>query len=65
MKCQTCGGDQFARLLAVVPRIVRIALAKTLRLNYSVGDGSGLELPMTICLDCGTVQGDWPMEERP
>jgi len=21
----------------------------------------GIELPMNICLDCGTVQGDWPL----
>jgi hypothetical protein len=61
--CQTCGGKRIMPMLSRVPSQQRLKIGKLLKINYSLGDGSGIELPMHICLDCGTVQGDWPLAE--
>jgi hypothetical protein len=57
--CQTCGGKRIMPMQARVPSQQRVKIGKVLK----IGPGYGIELPMNICLDCGTVQGDWPLGE--
>ena len=57
-----CGSQRFAAILARVPDDLRIPIGKALHISYGLGPGSGLALPMTLCLNCGTIQGHWPIE---
>lgn len=60
--CQTCGGDRLMPMLSRVPGDQRLKIGKRLGITYSLGPGSGIELPMNICPDCGMIQSDRPLE---
>jgi hypothetical protein len=60
--CQTCGGNRLMPMMSRVPADQRAKISKVLKISYSLSPGSAVELPMHLCLDCGTVQGDWPLE---
>lgn len=40
----------------------RIKVGVLVGIDYGLGPGSGLELPMKLCLCCGQVQGNWPAD---
>jgi hypothetical protein len=62
-RCQTCGRKQLILIQALVPSNQRMNLGHVLNIDYCLGPGSGVELPMHLCLTCGTIQGDWPLIE--
>jgi hypothetical protein len=58
--CQHCRGHRLMPMTARVPDDHYLRIEKTLKIDSS----DGIELPMILCLDCGTIQGDWPLDDK-
>lgn len=59
--CQSCGSTRLMPTRLRVNSQYRIPLSIVLSIDYGLGPGSGIELPADLCVDCGTVQGNWPL----
>jgi len=55
MTCQQCGHDLIPVNLWVADEY-RVAVARLIGTDYSVGPGSGIPLPGLLCGRCGQVQ---------
>jgi len=63
--CQTCGGTRLMPVRLRVNSQYRVPLGIVLKIDYGLGPGSGIELPANLCVDCGAIQGDWPLPPIP
>ena len=59
--CQHCDNERLMPIRLRVNSQYRIPLGIVLRIDYGLGPGSGIELPADLCVDCGTIQGQWPL----
>lgn len=56
--CQRCGANVIP-IQAVVPAAVRMDVGRSVGISYSLGAGSGVPIDMTLCVECGQIQGKW------
>ncbi len=62
--CQRCGGLRLARVLAHCSDMCSIDLAGHHRHGYvprDLGIGGGDDVHFLYCLDCGQIQGGFPL----
>ena len=66
MKCDKCESDRILGVGAKCNDIWAVAFSGVSQVDYAprdVGLGGGDYLDFQICLDCGKVQGDFPIED--
>ena len=64
LNCQRCGGLRLARILAHCSDMCSIDLAGKHTHGYvprDLGIGGGDDVHMLYCLDCGQIQGKFPV----
>ena len=71
MKCQSCGSD---RLMHIIGKTSDMCDVASLRANrcydgyvpeaFSGDYGGGDYIDLTICVECGQVQGEWPKSDE-
>jgi hypothetical protein len=65
MACQKCGSDRVAKVSGKTSDMCSVNFAGKSQDDYVPGDmgiGSGDYLRITYCLDCGQLQGKFPLE---
>ena len=64
MSCQNCHGDRIARISAKCNDMFSMSLGDVSHLGYVPYDmniGGGDYIEFRLCLDCGQIQGTWPL----
>jgi hypothetical protein len=64
MKCQTCKSNRIANIYAKAKDLHTVSLGDTEVDGYlpsDIGIGGGSETIFNMCLDCGQIQGTWPL----
>lgn len=65
MKCQSCGGS--SRILSVSSHSKDMCVVSINDIEevgytpYDMGIGGGDDVEIDLCLNCGLVQGKWPL----
>ncbi len=66
--CQTCGGNKIIRVNAIcADSCIFVCPNHDIHNDVGfvpgeVGIGGGTSIDLTLCLDCGQLQGNWPKE---
>jgi hypothetical protein len=64
MNCQKCGSARIAMLSGKCADLCHIRVGQGEHSGYvpdDMGIGQGEMIDLSYCLDCGTIQGGWPL----
>ena len=63
-ECQQCGSDRIMQASAHGRDCCYVSIGDWESQGYMVGGlnvGGGDDMEIEVCLDCGTMQGEWPL----
>ena len=66
MKCKRCGGKRVANAGGKTSDMASVSLGDKEKQGYvprDMGIGGGDYIEFSYCLDCGQMQGKWPLKE--
>ena len=55
-RCQQCGSESLICINLLVPDEHHMKIGRLLGIDYSLGPGSGIQIPGRLCPRCGQVQ---------
>ena len=64
MKCQTCKSERVASASAHCSDLCAVSIGQNEESDYvprDMGIGGGDDMHITYCLDCGQIQGKFPL----